>query len=67
MGSRRKKHRCVHLGCSAVLAAKDGEYCGEHTCGAFSVAYGQCIARRGHQNKHINAIGEEWGDGEGTT
>lgn len=61
MASRRKKHYCAFgNGCAVVLPGKAGEFCEKHTCGAFSVAYGQCIARLGHQNKHISKDGEEW-------
>lgn len=59
--ARRKKHRCAEPGCPTMLDAKAREYCAKHTCAAWSVSYGNCIAHLGHGAKHINAEGEEWG------
>ena len=43
-----------------MLAAKQGEYCSEHTCAAFSASYGQRVLTKNHQNKHLSEEGEEW-------
>jgi hypothetical protein len=59
---RRPKHYCLYLGCPVLLRGSEAwlNYCVEHTCNEQGPTGTLCIARKGHQNKHIDKEGEEW-------